>query len=122
MFGGLLGILISYTLIHMIELTLMSVMLIFVYSFSGFVFGIIFYLLFPLVFKKFHIKISKTYTKVTKIPTFEIIVMILGLVIGLFIGVFGVFTYIKYKFSYCRKSFKCDNNYICIYNFRFFGS
>lgn len=85
-FGGLLGILISYTSIHMIELTLTSVMLIFVYSFSGFVFGIIFYLLFPLVFKKFHKNFENIIQKSQKIPTFEIIIMILGLVIGLFIA------------------------------------
>ncbi len=85
-FGGLLGILVAYGLGQVVELNLSKFILVSVYSVFSIVFGIIFYLLFPMILKKLIVNFEEVIKKSQKVPTSDIVIAVAGLIIGLIIA------------------------------------
>ncbi|WP_308576919.1 PIN domain-containing protein [uncultured Parvimonas sp.] len=85
-FGGLLGILLAYGLGQVVELSLSKFVLVSVYSVFAIIFGIIFYLLFPMILKKLTVNFEDVMKKSQKTPTSDIMIAIAGLIVGLIIA------------------------------------
>src|SRR3712207_9455543 len=85
-FGGLLGILLAYGLGQVIELELSKFILVSIYSIFAIIFGIIFYLLFPMILKKLTLNFEDVMKKSQKVPTSDIVVAVIGLIVGLVIA------------------------------------
>lgn len=85
-FGGLLGILVAYGLGQVVELSLSKFVLVSVYSVFAIIFGIIFYLLFPMILKKLTVNFEDVMKKSQKTPTSDIMIAIAGLIVGLIIA------------------------------------
>lgn len=85
-FGGLLGILVAYGLGQVVELSLSKFVLVSVYSVFAIIFGIIFYLLFPMILKKLTVNFEDVMKKSQKTPTSDIVIAIAGLIVGLVIA------------------------------------
>lgn len=85
-FGGLLGILLAYGLGQVVELSLSKFVLVSVYSVFAIIFGIIFYLLFPMILKKLTVNFEDVMKKSQKTPTSDIVIAIAGLIVGLIIA------------------------------------
>lgn len=85
-FGGLLGILLAYGLGQVVELSLSKFVLVSVYSVFAIIFGIIFYLLFPMILKKLTVNFEDVMKKSQKTPTSDIMIAISGLIVGLIIA------------------------------------
>lgn len=85
-FGGLLGILLAYGLGQVVELSLSKFVLVSVYSVFAIIFGIIFYLLFPMILKKLTVNFENVMKKSQKTPTSDIMIAIAGLIVGLIIA------------------------------------
>ncbi len=85
-FGGLLGILLAYGLGQVVELSLSKFVLVSVYSVFAIIFGIIFYLLFPMILKKLTVNFEDVMKKSQKTPTSDIVIAIAGLIVGLVIA------------------------------------
>lgn len=85
-FGGLLGILLAYGLGQVVELSLSKFVLVSVYSVFAIIFGIIFYLLFPMILKKLTVNFEDVMKKSQKTPTSDIMIAIAGLIVGLVIA------------------------------------
>lgn len=88
-FGGLLGILLAYGLGQVVELSLSKFVLVSVYSVFAIIFGIIFYLLFPMILKKLTVNFEDVMKKSQKTPTSDIMIAIAGLIVGLVIAFLG---------------------------------
>ena len=84
--GGLLGILLAYGLGQVVELSLSKFVLVSVYSVFAIIFGIIFYLLFPMILKKLTVNFEDVMKKSQKTPTSDIMIAIAGLIVGLIIA------------------------------------
>ena len=85
-FGGLLGILLAYGFGQVVELELSKFAVISIYSIFAIIFGIIFYLLFPVILKKLTVNFENMIKKAQKTPTSDIFTAIIGLIVGLIIA------------------------------------
>lgn len=66
-FGGLLGILLAYGFGQVVELELSKFAVISIYSIFAIIFGIIFYLLFPVILKKLTVNFENMIKKLKKL-------------------------------------------------------
>ena len=85
-FGSLLGIVSTYLVNEMLGYEVNSLVLVSYYVLAAIFFGIIFYLLFPIILRKVKANFEKILQQSQKTPISEILIIVGGLLVGLLIA------------------------------------